>query len=94
MSRYFRLLFYVICLFTLYHTIRDTLQVFGVHNDLTNLFHSNHLWCKPYCNFVTYPLDLLGVLGAYIVLKRNKLGVLGIAILATLPLWLLATILP
>ncbi len=89
-----RSLFITIFIFSLYHFIRDLLQTFEIHSSFTNIFHRPHQWCSLYCNYVTYPLDLLGIIGSLVVLKRNKLGVLGAVILLSLPLWVLAAILP
>ena len=89
--RYF---FIIVFILSTYHLIRDILQTFEIHNSFTNILHRPHLWCKPYCNYVTYPLDLLGIIGSWIVLKRNKLGTIGTIIILSLPLWLLAALLP
>lgn len=94
MSKFLKLVFIVIFLASVYHLIRDTLQVFGLHSSFTNILHRPHLWCKPYCNYVTYPLDLLGIVGSLVVLKRDRLGLLGALVVFSLPLWFLATILP
>ncbi len=89
-----RYLFVIILLFSSYHLIRDILQTFNIYNSFTNIFHRPHLWCGAYCDYVTYPLDVFGIVGSLIVLKRNKLGVVGKVILFSLLLWLLAVILP
>jgi hypothetical protein len=89
--RYF---FIIVLVLSTYHLIRDTLQTFGIHNSFTNILHQPHMWCKPYCNFVTYPLDLLGIIGSLWVLRKNRLWIVGVVILLSMPLWLLAIILP
>jgi hypothetical protein len=94
MTPILRYLFVGILIFSLYHLVRDLLQTFEIHNPFTNIFHRSHEWCSPYCNFVTYPLDLLGIVGSWSVLRRNILGIAGIIVLLTLPFWLLASILP
>ena len=92
MGKLVRTIFFVILIFSVYHTIRDTLQVFGIHNSFTNVFHRSHVWCKAYCDFVTYPLNLIGVVGSFIILKRNRIGWLGYVILFSLPFWLLVLV--
>lgn len=94
MDRFLKLAFIIILFVSMYHLIRDTLQVFGQHSPFTNFLHRPHLWCKPYCNYVTYPLDIIGIVGSFVVLKRDRLGRLGIVVLLSLPLWLLAVFLP
>lgn len=91
LTPFYRYLFVIILMFSTYHLVRDILQTFGIHNAFTNILHRSHTeWCRSYCNFVTYPLDLLGMIGSYIVLKRNKLGTVGVVLLISLLFWLLA----
>lgn len=88
-------LFVFILLLSLYHLIRDILQTLDIHNAFTNILHRPlHLWCGAYCDYVTYPLDVIGIVGSFVVLKRNGVGVLGKIVLFSQPLWLLALILP
>lgn len=93
MTNFFKAIFVAILIFSSFHLAKDTFQVFGVANSLTNILHQSHLWCRPYCDFVTYPLNFLGIFGSIWVLKNNNLGKLGIFVLATFPLWLLALVL-
>lgn len=89
-----RLGIYVILVFSIYHLIRDILQTAGINNLFTSVFHRPHLWCRPFCNIVTFPLEIFGVIGSLIVLKKNTFGVLGIILLFSLILWPLAIWLP
>src|SRR3989338_8669755 len=89
-----RCFFIIVLILSTYHLIRDILQSFEIHNSFTNILHRPHLWCKPYCNYVTYPLDFLGIIGSLWVLRKNRLGIAGMIILLSIPLWLLAVILP
>lgn len=86
--------FIAVLVLSSYHLLRDILQTFGVHNLFTNILHRPHEWCGPYCNYVTYPLDLLGIIGSWIVIRRDKIGLIGKVIILSLPLWLLAALLP
>jgi hypothetical protein len=86
--------FWIILILSIYHFIRDVLQTFGADNFLTNILHRPHAWCNNYCDYVTYPLDLLGIVGSSIILKRSRLGKLGTIVLISLPMWLLALLLP
>lgn len=94
LSNYTRALFITILLFSVYHFARDILQTFGLDNIFTDILHWPHAWCGQYCDVVTWPLDIAGIGLAAIVLRQNKIGVLGILLLATLPLWLIFTWLP
>jgi len=94
MKPFSKFVFLSILIFSLYHLLRDVLQTLEIHNGFTNIFHRSHVWCRSYCNYVTFPLDLLGIIGSWIILKRNKLGTIGVIILLSFPLWLLAAVLP
>lgn len=89
-----RLVFGILFAFGVYHTARDLLQVFDLHSGFTNLGHRPHQWCAPWCDYVTLPLDVFTVLASFIVLKRGRVGKLGLILLASLPLWLLSAALP
>lgn len=79
---------YLILLFSIYHFLRDILQTLNFDNSFTNIFHRDHYWCRPYCDLVTYPLDLFGIIAALIILRRNKSGVLAKILYCSLFLWL------
>jgi hypothetical protein len=87
-------IFLLILFFSTYHLIRDIFQVFGLDNPFTDYFHWPHRWCRPYCDFITFPLDFLGIVGSTIVLRRAQLGKIGLLVLASFPVWLLALLLP
>ncbi len=89
-----KIIFSLILIFSCYHLIRDILQILDWHNAFTNVLHRPHQWCKPYCDYVTLPLDILGIYGSIVVLKRNRLGVLGMIVLLSFPVWLMAALLP
>ncbi len=93
-TKILKVLFTAVLVFSIYHLVRDILQIFDFHSNFTNVMHRPHLWCKPYCDYVTLPLDILGIVGSAVVLRRNDLGVIGALILMLFPLWLLALILP
>jgi len=94
MNVFWRTLFWVILVFLVYHTLRDILQIAGVENVFTTLFHRPHTWCSAVCDYVAFPLELAGIAGAWVVLKRNRIGALGIAILLIPVLLLFGTLIP
>ncbi|QQG44610.1 MAG: hypothetical protein HYW86_01720 [Candidatus Roizmanbacteria bacterium] len=87
----FRIFFVFLLLIFSYHLIRDLFQIFNIYNPLTDILHRPHLWCKPYCNYVTIPPEIFGIIASIIILKRNKIGLLGVILIITLPFWPLAT---
>ena len=94
MKKIYRFLFILILLISTYHLIRDTFQVFDIHNFFIDIWNRPHFWCRPYCDFATYPLDIFNIVGSVMILKRNKVSLLGILVIASLPLWLLVAFLP
>lgn len=80
-------LFLLLLTFFIVHLIRDILQIYHVDTPLATLLRTNHLWCRPYCDYATLPHETFGIIGSSMVLRRNKAGVLGIIILLSLPLW-------
>ena len=87
-------IFWIILLFSIYHLIRDVLQIMGVHHYLIDIWHRSHLWCSPYCLYVTLVPEIFSIVAIPILLKRNKIGVLGVMILLSIPIWLLMSLLP
>lgn len=94
MKKIYRFLYILILLISGYHLIRDTLQIFDIHNYFIDIWNRPHFWCRPYCDFVTYPLEIFNTVGSVIVLRRNRAGSLGILVILSLPLWLLVAFLP
>ena len=60
-----------------YHLIRDILQINGVWFWLTRLAHWPRQWCSPNCDYVTLWAESFGIVGSLIVLKRDRVGLLG-----------------
>jgi len=69
------------------HLVRDVLQILDVNTPFATLLESNHRWCRPYCDYAVLPHELYGIMASVIVLKRNKVGLLGKVVLLSLPLW-------
>lgn len=92
--RLLKLVFIAILIFSVYHLVRDVAQTFDWHTSFSDVGHRSHEWCGQYCDVVTYPLDIAGIIIPIIVLKRNRVGKLGIALLAAMPLWFVFTLLP
>lgn len=87
-------IFVIILIASVYHFMRDLLQLFGLDSAFTDIAHRPHVWCGQYCDIVTIPFDIISIVISTIVLQRKRVGVLGIILLATLPLWLFFTLLP
>lgn len=66
---------------SIYHTVRDILQIVGVESIFTNIGHWNHNWCSAYCDYVTIPVDIFLIISSLVILKRRRFGLLGVFIL-------------
>lgn len=86
--------FVIILIFSAYHFVRDVVQTFDWHTSFSNVGHRSHEWCGQYCDYVTYPLDIAGIVIPIIALRRGRVGILGYALLASMPLWIVFSVLP
>lgn len=94
MNRFWKTVFIVILVASTYHLIRDLLQIFDMDSAFTDIAHRPHEWCGQYCDVVTIPFDVITITISAYILKRNRVGKLGIALLASLPLWPIFSLLP
>lgn len=94
MSKNYLLVFVSLLVVFIYHLIRDIFQIFNISNPVADFLHRPHLWCKPYCNYVTIPPEIFLIIALIIILKRKKVGLLGKAVLISLIFWPIAVILP
>jgi len=94
MSKIWKAVFIIILVASTYHFVRDLLQTFDLDSAFTNIAHRPHEWCGQYCDVVTIPFDIISIAVSSYILKRNRVGRLGIVLLASLPLWLIFSLLP
>lgn len=88
------LAFWGVLLLSVYHLIRDVLQALSMDSAFTDIGHRSHQWCGAYCDEVTIPFDVLGIVVPVIVLRRGHVGRLGWLLVATLPFLILFALLP
>lgn len=87
MSTAARFTFIFLILLSAYHTIRDVLQIMEVRNWFTNVLSYQHNWCDaiaPVCDYYLFPWEVFTFIGSVVVLKRNKIDLLGKAVLYSL----------
>ena len=94
MNKFWKTVFIIILIASTYHFVRDLLQTFDLDSAFTNIAHRPHQWCGQYCDVVTIPFDIISIVVSGYILKRNRVGKLGIVLLASLPLWLIFSLLP
>lgn len=94
MNRFWKAIFIIILVASTYHFVRDLLQTFDLDSAFTDIAHRPHEWCGQYCDIVTTPFDIITIVVSAYILKRNRIGKLGVALLASLPLWLIFSLLP
>lgn len=95
MAAFWRLIFISFLIFFVFHTLRDLLQIFNIRgNFITDFYSIKHTWCNVYCDYVTIPADLLGLLSSGIVLRRNKFDFWGFTAFISFAFVLLGFLLP
>jgi len=62
-------------------------RFFDISSFISDYIVTNHRYCRPYCDYVTFPIELGGAVGTIIVLSGKRIGILGALIITTLPLW-------
>lgn len=85
--KFWKVIFYLLLTYFIVHLVRDILQILDVNIPLATTLQTNHKWCSPYCDYATLPHELFGIIASVIVLKRNRLGILGVLVLLSLLLW-------
>ena len=98
MSKILKLIFITIHLFSIYHLFRDLLTNFGIHNYVLDFNHRHHLWCdKLYswvCSWITVPPEVFNIVASLVVLKRDRIGILGFILLLQPLVWFLILLIP
>ena len=81
--------------FAAYHLVRDVAtSFFDLNVELVNVAHRPHAWCRPICDYVTMPLEVFNIVTIGIILARRRMKTLAVLNVASVPLWLLAWLLP
>jgi len=95
MPKVLKTIFIFLFVYFIFHTIRDILQILNLYgNPISDMFRANHNWCRPICDFITLPQELIGIFLSFIVLKRNRAGMLGIIAVIAFILMLFGFLLP
>ena len=81
-------------IWAIYHLVRDVLQMVKIENILTQIGSRTHLWCGTYCDYITLPFDFFIIIASGIILRRKKVGILGIGVVVAIFLFLLMWLLP
>jgi len=70
-----------ILIYSIQHLIRDILSdILWIHNNFTEFLHresSYANWCKEFCKWMTFPIEIFYILSSIYLLKKNKFGLLG-----------------
>jgi hypothetical protein len=82
-----RLLFTTLLFFAIFHLIRDILQNYHIENFVSTFLKLEKNWCSNYCNAITIPFELFILAGAAIVIKRDRMGLLGRLVIAVFLIW-------
>ena len=85
--KYWTFLMYCLLLFSVFHVVRDILQILHIDNIISTSLHTNRAWCNPICDYITFPPEIFIIIAAFIILRRKKFGILGIVALILFLLW-------
>lgn len=93
MNKLTRTLFIGIIVFSIAHTIRDIFQIYNIHNLLSDFYVTHDNYCGKYCDYVAFPVELFDIVGSIIVIRRNKIELLGTLVLLSMLFWPITLIL-
>lgn len=88
MNNFIRFIFIFILISSMYHTVRDILQILKVHTIISDIASTSHRYCRPYCDYVTFPPEIFATIGSAVVRKRRRTGLLGIYVIMIFIIWL------
>lgn len=81
MSKTIRFIFIFLLIASIYHIIRDVLQILEIHNWFSDVLSYERNWVRifgPYFgDYYLFPWEIVTIIGSIIVLKANKIGFLG-----------------
>ena len=86
-NKYWQLIVFILLLFSIFHLIRDILQILKIDNIISASLHTSRTWCNPVCDYVTIPPEAFIIMAAPIILFRKKFGILGDLILIVFFIW-------
>ena len=94
MHKLWRLFFYALLIFSILHTVRDILQIYRIHTLISEFYVTHDIWCGTFCDYVAFPVEIFEGIASIIVLRRNKIGLLGWATIASTLFWPVTFVLP
>ena len=59
---------------SVYHLLRDVLQIADIESAFTQIAHWDHSWCKPICDYISLPVDILLVGISIYALTRKQIS--------------------
>lgn len=60
----YKYVFSLLVLFSVFHIVRDVQQGFGLSSFATDVVVLEKNWCGSYCDFITYPFEIVILLGS------------------------------
>lgn len=81
-------LFLLLILFSLFHFFRDLSQNYHLNNFSATIFKMDKNWCGSFCNNITIPFELFILGSSFFVVKRSRVGLLGITTVVVFFIWI------
>lgn len=84
-----KLIVYFLLAFSTIHLLRDILQIYNIDTPLATILKTNHTFCRPFCNYVTFPPEIFLIIASLFVLGMKKFGKLGWGMVGIFILWMM-----
>lgn len=95
--KHWHLVLSIYYIWSVYHLLRDLMQVLKVDTFIANVGTRSHTWCSSdinYCGYLTFPLEIYNLIVIPFVWKRNKIGTPEIIVLFTIPITIIMWLWP
>src|SRR6266700_920875 len=89
-TKHWQPIIYFLFFFSIFHLIRDILQIEHIDNLLSASLHTSRTWCNPICDYITIPPEIFIILASPFILLKNRFGLLGKIVIVVFVVWLSA----
>lgn len=83
----YKYVFGLLALFSVFHIVRDVQQNFDLSSFATDVVILEKNWCGSYCDFITYPFEIVILVGSLVLLKWGWNRMLAYLIITIFCLW-------
>lgn len=84
----YKFVFGFLVIFSIFHFVRDVQQTLGYSSFATEVVVLEKNWCGGYCDFITYPFEIVILLGSLAQLKWGWSRKIGVVVLVIFMVWI------